>query len=120
MHKKASELRWEVQSKLKGGKGDINFLHVVEPSDLHGTARQWGLSVIPVGCSIGQHTHTGDFEVYYFLKGKGLLNDNGEVIEVGPGDMMMCNDGDYHALENIGDEDLEYIAVIAYSETHKE
>ncbi len=119
MHKRADELRWEVQSKLKGGKGDINFLHVAEPEDMNGTCRQWGLSVIPPGCSIGKHTHTGDYEIYYFLKGKGLLDDNGEVLEVGPGDMMLCKDGDYHALENIGSEDLEYVAVITYTDPHR-
>ena len=34
--------------------------------------------------------------------------------------MTQCRDGEFHAIENIGDCDLEYIAVILYSETHKD
>ena len=53
------------------------------------------------------------------LKGKALVNDNGVVAELGPGDMIQCKDGDYHSIENPGDIDLEYVAVILYSETKK-
>lgn len=112
MHKKANELRWEVQVNRRGGKGSINVEHISEPDDLYGMGKLLARTVIPAGCSIGKHYHNGDFEVYYFTKGKGLLDDNGEIVQVGPGDMMMCKDGDYHAIENIGEEDLEYIAVI--------
>ena len=65
--------------------------------------------------SIGEHTHVGDNEIFYFLKGTGTYNDNGTYVKVGPGDTAICNDGELHGLVNDGDEPLEYIALILYS-----
>ena len=73
------------------------------------------MSIIPPGCSIGQHTHEGDFETYYILKGRARVNDNGVIAELGPGDMTQCRDGQFHSIENTGDSDLEYLAVILYT-----
>ena len=41
-------------------------------------------------------------------------NDNGTEVEVGPGDVTFCDAEEGHALKNIGDEDLEAIALILY------
>jgi quercetin dioxygenase-like cupin family protein len=43
------------------------------------------------------------------------VNDNGTYYELGPGDMLQCKDGDFHGIESIGEEELEYLAVIMYS-----
>ena len=40
------------------------------------------------------------------------LNDNGSIAEVQPGDVVFTDDGEYHGIENIGDGDLEYIALV--------
>ena len=119
MHKKANELRWELSANHKGGIGTCRILNILEPEEMHGTGRCFAISVVPVGGSIGKHYHTGDFETYYILKGRARFNDNGTVVELEPGDMAHCADGDFHAIENIGDCDLEYFAVIQYSEVHK-
>lgn len=29
--------------------------------------------------------------------------------------MLQCKDGDFHGIESIGEEELEYLAVIMYS-----
>lgn len=115
MIKKAEEMHIELQPHLKGGKDTVRIVNILEQNQLYGTGRLFGVSIIPLGGSIGRHTHTGDFETYYILKGKALVNDNGNVCELGPGDMTQCRDGDYHSIENIGDVDLEYLAVILYS-----
>ncbi|KLU64933.1 MULTISPECIES: cupin domain-containing protein [Desulfosporosinus] len=115
MIKKAEDLRVEYSPNLKDGKGTVKIINILENKDNHGTGRLFGVSIIPVGGSIGKHQHVGDFETYYILKGKALVNDNGQEQILGPGDMTHCNDGDYHSIENIGDCDLEYIAVILYT-----
>lgn len=117
MIKKADEMRLELQPHLKGGRDTTRVLNILEPEEMHGTGRLFGISIIPPGGSIGQHTHSGDFETYYILKGKARVNDNGDIQELGPGDMTHCKDGDFHSIENIGDCDLEYVAVILYSKT---
>lgn len=114
MIKRAEELRIEYSPNLKGGKETVRIVNILENEDNYGTGRLFGISIIPVGGSIGYHQHVGDFETYYILKGKALVNDNGDEHTLCPGDMMVCKDGDWHSIENIGDCDLEYVAVILY------
>nr|MCR4870471.1 cupin domain-containing protein [Atopobiaceae bacterium] len=47
--------------------------------------------------------------------GTGEYNDNGTIVEVGPGDTTICSDGELHCLKNTGDVPLEFIALILYS-----
>ena len=37
---------------------------------------------------------------------------NGKEYEVFPGDVLFCDDGESHALENTGDTDLKFVALI--------
>lgn len=115
MIKKAKDLPIELEPNLKGGKDTVRIVNILQKDEMYGTGRLFGVSIIPPGGSIGQHTHAGDFETYYILKGKALVNDNGNICELGPGDMTQCKEGDFHSIENIGDVDLEYLAVILYS-----
>lgn len=43
---------------------------------------------------IGYHVHDGESETYYILSGRGIFNDNGTVVEVGPGDVTFTGDGE--------------------------
>ena len=61
---------------------------LLTPDEFRGKGRLLSHSVIFPGSSIGVHTHKGDFETYYILKGEGLVNDNGVVSPVGPGDVI--------------------------------
>ena len=120
MIRKAHEMRLNDEVELKGGKGTIKIVNILEKDEVYGTGRLFAISIIPPGCSIGYHQHVGDFETYYFLKGKAKVVDNGKEDILGPGDSMVCYEGDWHVIENIGDEDLEYVAVILYTEQKKE
>ncbi|UNK41862.1 GDSL-type esterase/lipase family protein [Luteimonas sp. S4-F44] len=57
------------------------------------------------GATIGDHVNDKD-EIYYVLSGRGRLVLGDTVREVGPGDAILTRDGDRHALDQIGDEDL--------------
>ena len=46
--------------------------------------------------SIGERFHTGDNEIFYFLSGTGVYNDNGTEVRVRPGDTAVCSDGEKH------------------------
>ena len=65
------------------------------------------------GASVGYHKHSIDEEVYYIVSGKGLYCEEGEEIEVGAGDIMLCRQGCSHGIKNIGDSKLIYGAMIA-------
>ena len=43
-----------------------------------------------------------------------MYNDNGTEVEVGPGDVTICPEGEEHALANTGSEDMEIIALILF------
>jgi quercetin dioxygenase-like cupin family protein len=83
--------------------------------EANGMGRLFVKTVIPPGHSIGEHTHEGDMEAYYILKGKALISDNKEEVILEAGDCNICPDGESHGIKNVGDDDLEYIAIILYS-----
>ena len=58
------------------------------------------------------HKREGSFEAFYILAGQGEVNDNGVRSGVRVGDVMFTDDGESHSIKNIGDSDLEYIALI--------
>lgn len=101
--------------RLKEGEGKADVINILEPEDMYGTGRLFCITKMKPGVSSGVHTHTGDFETYYILKGRARVNDNGEFYDLEPGDMHQCADGGFHAIACLGEEELEYLAVILYS-----
>ena len=101
---------------IRNGNGDTEMHLICESVDeLYGKGRLFNLMVLAPGNSIGEHTHEGDNEIFYFLEGTGEYNDNGTIVQVHPGDTTICSDGTLHGLKNTGDEPLEFIALILYS-----
>jgi len=95
-----------------GGKGEIFITHLLTPKEMVGKCEMFASVKIPVGASLGVHQHVGNNETYYLIKGTGLYTDNGETYTVKAGDTTFCADGDTHGIENIGEEDLIFIALI--------
>ncbi len=114
MIKRANEMKVDVHNEFLGGKGSLTNIHFLDKEDSAGSGRLFVKSILKPGSSIGNHTHKGDFEVYYILKGKAKVDDNGEFNELNPGDSILTKNGLHHSIENIGDEDLEYIALILF------
>jgi len=117
--KKANELRIKYDTNLKDGVGTVKAINFLEEAESNGAGRLFAVSIIPVGGSIGYHQHTGDNEVYYLLKGKAKVVDNGKEEILESGDSIVCFDGDFHGIENVGNCDLEYISIILYTEQKK-
>ena len=115
MIKKAPEVNKAVHKDFRGGKGEVTFYHYMDEASSNGMGRFFCKTVLPPGSSIGVHQHVGDHEVYYILEGKGVVSDDGVLVEVGPGDLNHCLDGHEHGIENTGTVDLVYIANILYS-----
>lgn len=115
MIRRSNEYKIEVIDGLKDGKGHVTVVNFFEQEDFLGKGRLYGKSIIKPGHSIGYHTHEGDQEAYFILKGKALYNYNGQETILEPGDLSICRDGDSHSIESIGEEDLEYIMLILYN-----
>ena len=70
------------------------------------------LRLVP-GASIGFHRHEGTSETIYVLEGNGeMLEDDGQVIPLKPGECSYCPEGCAHSLRNPGETDLVVFAVI--------
>lgn len=82
---------------------------------MHGQAKLFNRVVLRPGSAVPMHQHVGTFEAYYFLAGEGEADDNGTVRRIKAGDLMFTNDGEYHAVRNTGETDLEFIALVVYA-----
>lgn len=112
MIRKADQMRTVFLPNLKDGKETVKVINFIESEEAENKGKLFGISVIPAGGSIGYHQHVGDFEIYYILKGRAMVNDNGNKAILEAGDMLNCKEGNYHSIENIGDNDLQYVALI--------
>lgn len=100
------------RSEMRGGKGTVRIEHMWSKDEMKGKTRLFAKLTLVPGSSIGFHEHGGEEEIFVILKGKGRIQDGDEVAEVGPGDTILTGNGAGHAVESIGDEPLEMVAVI--------
>ena len=97
---------------MRGGKGRVQIMHVFKQEELKGKCRLFAKITLEPGCSIGLHEHVDEEEVFYIIKGRGRVVDGGVERDVAEGDAILTGDGASHSIENIGDEDLQLMAVI--------
>ncbi|MEY8336483.1 cupin domain-containing protein [Lachnospiraceae bacterium 62-35] len=100
---------------MRGGKLTVHAAKFLEAEESYGCGSFFGRAVIPPGGSIGYHEHTGEFEIYYILEGNAKVIDDGTQYSLHAGDMMQCRDGSSHSIENIGQEDLVFLAMVLYN-----
>ena len=65
------------------------------------------------------HDHAGQEEVYQFTSGHGMMRVGDEKFEVGPNDVVLIPDGDFHKVWNESDtEDLIFVCVFDGKRNH--
>ena len=115
MVRREEECKVEYREHMREGDGTVKLTHFIEgPQELCDKGRLFSRITLESGCSIGYHVHEHDSELFYFLKGEGIYNDNGTIATVKAGDVAICPVGQGHAIANKGDEALELVAVIVY------
>ena len=67
---------------------------------------------IPVGKSSLPHRFFEASEVYYILRGKGIMHIDDETAEVGPGDTIYIPPMGIQYIENIGQEPLDFLCIV--------
>ena len=88
------------------GVGEITVRSLLNgPEEMSQKGRVFGHTTVYPGSEIGYHIHNGDSETY---------NDNGTIVEIGPGDVAYCAPGEGHGLACHGEEPVEMIALILY------
>jgi mannose-6-phosphate isomerase-like protein (cupin superfamily) len=66
------------------------------------------LSFIPIGSEQPIHAHEPE-QVYYIVKGQGLMSIDNESREVSAGDSILIPSNSNHGMKNIGNKTLEYL-----------
>ena len=94
------------------GKGHLLKEGLLTEKELDQRCRMFSRVTLEHGSALGYHEHHGETETYYLLEGKGVYNDDGSLIPVEAGDVTFCEDGHGHGVENTGDTDLVFIALI--------
>ncbi len=97
------------------GKGQVDFEYWMEDADKTPNMSMCATLYMHPGAVVGDHYHRGDTEIYRISSGRGKYNDNGKTVEVEPGDVLFCYDGQVHGMENIGEDMLIFDAVIINS-----
>ena len=102
----------EVRQNMRGGKGSVTVENFWGKGELKAKTRLFAKLTIEPGSGIGFHEHLNEEEVYIVLRGQGVIEENGEKIPVSVGDSILTGHGGNHAVEAVGSEPLELLAVI--------
>jgi mannose-6-phosphate isomerase-like protein (cupin superfamily) len=112
MIKTPERMTREIKVQMRGGEGQVELLHLLEPADLTGKCRLVALLTLEQGCSIGNHVHGEEEEIYYIQSGEGVFTENGQETILKAGDVSLTGNGGSHGIRNDRPEPLVILAVI--------
>lgn len=112
MIRRQEKIRVREVANAQNGKGSVYFHDWLLAEEACGHGRVFSKLVIPPGASIGRHQHLGEFEAFYVLEGKATVTDGEEEVVLKSGDMNLCKEGDFHGVENCGEDNLILLALI--------
>ncbi len=112
MLNKPEKMRIEIREKMRGGSGHAKLIHLAEGVP---NMRLCALIELEQGCSIGEHEHHNESEVYYIISGSALVTDCDRQYYVHPGDMAITLDNEYHSITNPFEEKLVMLAAVIHN-----
>ena len=109
--------------KIKLDKTDSKVIHSNETYDVIDNTNLNNLivskTILHEGKETGGHNHKGQEEVYQFVSGYGTMIVGTNVHIVGPGDVILIPDGDFHRVTNTSKyEDLIFVCVFDGKRNH--
>ena len=106
MIKRKSDMNSELKVNMRGGDGQVLVTKLLEKGEYKGSARLAATLTLEKGCSIGEHLHENEEEIFLVISGTAEYNDNGEAVTIYPGDCCICTGGQKHSIRNNNDEAL--------------
>ncbi len=82
------------------------------PEDTDSRALLAGYTIVYPRCTTKGHTHPDKEEVYYFVRGKGVMIADGVETEVAAGDVYYLPYGPLHTTRNPNDVPLEFFWIV--------
>lgn len=107
-----NEREISVRESMRQGPGSVELKSIVSKEEMYDKARLYTTMTLKQNCGVGYHTHENEEEIFVINHGKGIYNDNGNEIEVYPGDVLICKENEGHAITNKEPEDLLVTALI--------
>lgn len=102
-------------SKLPLYEADPPFTRqnkIVVDEQIGARGASMGIGIYRPGERAEMHVHPEQEEIIYFTRGHGRITlESGEVVHVRPHVVTYIPAGERHLLENVGDENLEFIFV---------
>lgn len=92
---------------FKGGKGNF-IMRMIDNSHV-----KIMRNILPAGSKIGKHTHNGDYEIMFILKGCITFIYDGNRETASAGEIHYCPNGHAHEAINETDNDAEFLAIVA-------
>lgn len=106
------DLETEKLSSPRGGCGTGEAFIFDKIVGMGGKIKAFNMMVLDADSEIGYHQHTNDWEAYLLLDGSGSYNDNGEVVNVKEGDLMICKKGESHGIKSLDGKEIYFLAFI--------
>ena len=102
----------EIENAPMGGAGILYLDEMSQAVKLPDSVGTFAKATLAPGAEVGYHVHSTDSEAYYILSGVGEYTENGVTTRVSAGDVTYTPMGDGHGIKNVGQANLEFIALI--------
>ncbi len=99
---------------VHGGHGDLFWKCFVRLHMTHAPIAGFEYVRVPPGTAIGRHRHSRTEEIYFILSGRGSMDQDGTVREVGPGDLIMTRRDVTHAMDVLDDDPVDLLVIEVY------
>jgi mannose-6-phosphate isomerase-like protein (cupin superfamily) len=114
MIRRQEDYVFELRENMRGGPGSVRIEHLWDAkNELKGNNRLFARLILEPGSGIGFHTHDNEEEVFFIVSGQAKADDNGQTVELNPGDTLLTGGGAGHSIEAVGSESLVIMAVIS-------
>ena len=98
---------------LHGGVGTTQWKGFMPAVAMSTCCESFATLRLPPGAAIGEHQHGESEEIYFVVSGTGVVSQDGNEVEVVPGDLVMTPAGQQHGIANNDDEDLQLVVLRA-------
>ncbi|MDY6988291.1 MAG: cupin domain-containing protein [Thermodesulfobacteriota bacterium] len=78
---------------------------------VEGRVQMINWALLPVGKAFRSHYHEDMEEVFIVIHGSAKMTVGKEEAKIGPGDVVVIPVGTVHKMENMGKQDVEYLAM---------